>query len=636
MSGICGFYYRQDEPVKSSQLSKMLAQLTHRGPDDSGVWSQDSVGLGHRLLWTTPESVNEQLPRVHPSGQFVITADVRLDNRGELLSALKVKADGAETITDTQLILAAYEQWGERCPEYLLGDFAFAIWDHRDQSLFLARDHFGVKPLYYYLNAQLFAFATEIKALLSLPEIPHQLNEVKVADYLLGAFEDQTITFYQDIWRLAPAHCLKVKAQGHQLHSYWELDPTQELHLDSDEAYAEAFREHFTTAVQCRLRSAFPVGSLLSGGLDSSSITCVARELLSEKRKLPLKTFSAVFDQVTACDERPFIQAVIDQGQIEPHFVPADQISPLTNLKAMFWHQDEAFYAPNLFMHWALYQSAHRQGVRIILDGFDGDTTVSHGFPYLNELARQGRWISLMQEIQGVSRHFNRPLAPLLWQYFWGPGVRPRLPLSAQKLEQRLTQKWQRQKQPTLGIKPDFAKRMRLGERIEQINAQRSTKSDTAREAHYRRLSWGVLPFTLEVADRAAAAHTIEPRFPFFDKRLVEFCLAVPPEQKIRQGWTRLIMRRALNNSLPGQVQWRGGKSDLSPNFHQGLRRRDRPCLDRVLREDTDLIEPYVDIALLQRTYQQFLSDQTLPDCDVLSIWKPVTLALWLKQTGLN
>jgi asparagine synthase (glutamine-hydrolysing) len=559
-----------------------------------------------------------------------------LDNREELLHRFQWTGDSTATITDSQLILAAYEKWGDRCPEYLLGDFAFAIWDEPQQSLFLARDHFGVKPLYYYCDERLFAFATEIKALLTLPDIPRKLNEEQVADYLLSAFEDQSLTFYQNILRLPAAHQLKIDAHGYRLQTYWALDPTRELHLKSDSDYADAFLEHFTSAVNCRLRSALPIGSLLSGGLDSSSITCIARNLLSHRGKAPLKTFSAIFQQVQQCDESNFIEAVIAQGDIEPNYVKADQISPLTNLQQMFWHEDEAFYAPNLFMHWGLYHSAKAQGVRILLDGFDGDTTVSHGIPYMADLAREGQWLRLMREIRGFSHNFERPLGPLLWRYAWGQGVLPHLPATAQRLTRRINRKWKSSSPPTLKLQPEFAKRLNLQERIQKINASRSNDADTARRAHYRRLTWGVLPFTLEVADRAAAAHHIEPRFPFFDKRLVEFCLAIPPEQKIHHGWTRMVMRRAMDQILPPEVQWRAGKSDLSPNFHYGLRVLERDRLAQVLREDTGLIEPYVDVTVLRQTFQRFLADESMPDSNVLSIWKPVLLALWLKQADLN
>src|SRR5262249_21169187 len=180
MSGIFGIHFLNGAPVSDPQLKRMSGLLAHRGPDGEGRWCDHSVGLGHRMLCTTPEAITEQVPLVDRAGSLVITADARLDNRVELISALGVSANSS----DGELILAAYRKWGEACPEHLLGDFAFAIWDARDQSLFCARDHFGVRPFYYYLSQSIFVFATEIKALFSMPEVQRKLNEVRLGDHL--------------------------------------------------------------------------------------------------------------------------------------------------------------------------------------------------------------------------------------------------------------------------------------------------------------------------------------------------------------------------------------------------------------------------------------------------------------------
>lgn len=257
----------------------MAACLAHRGTDGMGLWCEGPVGLGHRMRWTTPESLHETLPFSRPSEKRAITADARLDNRDELSASLNV-SDRA--VSDSTLILLAYDRWGDACPERLLGDFAFVIWDGRREALLCARDPMGVKPLYYHHQPnRLFAFASEIKALLCLAEIPRRLNEQRVADYLVPILEDMEATFFRDIVRLPPGHRLLLDSRGLALQRYWSLDPAREVRLDSDEAYAEAFRTLFTDAVRARLRSAYPVGSLLSGGLDSSSITCAARSLIA-------------------------------------------------------------------------------------------------------------------------------------------------------------------------------------------------------------------------------------------------------------------------------------------------------------------------------------------------------------------
>ena len=643
MSAIAGIYYLDNRTVDSADLANMIDILAHRGPDGSNIWSSGPIGIGHRMLWTTPESLLELLPLVNQTGDLVITADARIDNRDELIAALALNDQTSEKITDSQLILAAYEKWGEHCPEQLLGDFAFAIWNGRQQVLFCARDHFGVKPFYYYFSGRIFVFATEIKALQCLPEVPRWLNEVKVADYLTGVSDDPAITFYQDILRLPPAHTLTVSHAGTQLQSYWCLDPSRELRLSSDEEYASALCQLFTEAVRCRLRSAFPVGSMLSGGLDSSSITCVAQKLLAEKGDTRLHTFSAIFDKVTQCDERSFQNAVLAQGNFVPHRLHADQVSPLTDLDRVFWHEDEAHGAGNLYLNWGLYGPANKQGVRIILDGFDGDTTISHGLGYLVELARAGRWLTLATEVREYSRKMNSPWRAALWSWVWKYGLDPsiskyRVVKHVRRRGQALLRRMLHRPNSSTNrparwatLNPDFVQRIGLEASVQN----RSGPPETERENHYRRLTEAHMPGTLELLDRAAGAFSVELRFPFWDKRLVEFCLSLPPEQKLHRGWSRMVMRRAMDGILPESVQWRGAKSNIAPSFDHGLLAFERERLEKVILEELGAIEEYVNVTTLRQAYHRYVSREAR-EGDVLAIWKAVSLALWLQHTGLK
>ena len=488
MSAIAGLYRTDGRPVRAADLEPMLESLAHRGPDAKGVWNEGSVGLGHRMLRTTPESCHERLPLMNQARDLVITADARIDNRRELVAELGLDGRPDAEISDSGLILSAYEQWGEDSAKRLLGDFAFAIWDGRKQTLFCARDHPGVKPFYYHRSDRVFAFGTEIKALLSLPDVPRRLNQVRVADYLAGMFEDQTITFYRDVLRLPAGHCMTVSPRGVRVRAYYSLDPTREIRLRSDDEYAEAFRERFTEAVRCRLRSAFPVGGLLSGGLDSSSIVGTARRVLREEGTSRLHTFSAIFPDLPEADlrkidERRFMEAVLAPGGLAPHYVRADRLSPLTDLKRVFWHQDEAVVAPNLYMHWALYDAASDQGVRVLLDGIDGDTTVSHGLEYLSELARTGKVRTLAREVIALSRRHNSPPRSVLWQF----GLRPLVPESMRHVWRAVRRRPRPSSTICTAIKPVFAQRVGLAERTQSFQANRYA-SATHRER--RALAW--------------------------------------------------------------------------------------------------------------------------------------------------
>jgi asparagine synthase (glutamine-hydrolysing) len=620
------------------------------------------------MLWTTAESIHEHLPLVSATGDMVLTTDARIDNRDELITALGLFHRPPEAISDSELILAAYMAWGERCPEKLLGDFAFAVWDGRKQALFCARDHFGVKPFYYYASEQAFIFGSEIKALLSLPEVPRRLNETRIADYLANIVADKASTFYQQIMRLPPAHSMMVTREARRQRCYWSLDSTRELRLASDDAYAEAFREIFDQAVRCRLRSAFPVGSMLSGGLDSSSITCVAHELLAQDRKQLLHTFSVIFDDVPESDERPFINAVLSHRRVEPHFVYGDRVGPLSDIERMSWHQEEPLGAPNLFLHWAMWGAARDQGVRVLLDGLVGDTAVSHGEFYLTDLARADRWSLFASETHALAERRSQSPWPYLqnhgliyltslahqmrwltfvravgelpkhfdvshWNLVLNYGLKPLAPNAMRRAWRRLHQRETSPWSVTSTINPDFARRTKIMDRVQAVEQSEARLARSAQGQHYYELTSGLINLAMEIVDRGAAASSVEARYPFLDRRLIEFCLAVPAEQKLQQGWTRMIMRRALAASLPSEIRWRVGKGNLAPNFDHGMLTLGRSLLDEFMTRDVHSIEAYVDPNAVRQSYERYCAHKR--EDDMFSVWLAVTLAMWLRHANL-
>ncbi len=653
MSAITGIYYLDARPVDCADLGRMVDTLAHRGPDRADVWFEESVGLGHRMLWTTPESLLEKLPWVNQTGDFVITADARIDNRDELIAALGLSDRPTEKITDSQLILAAYEKWGNRCPEYLLGDFAFAIWDARQQQLFCARDHIGVKPFYYYQSDRLFAFASEIRALLCLSEVPRQLNETRIADYLVqkngyinSILEDHRMTLYQNLVPLPAAHWMTVNSDKIQIQNYWSLDPERELRLGCNEEYAQAFRELFTKAVKCRLRSAFPVGVMLSGGIDSSSVACTASQVLQEAGASRLATFSAIFPSLPAkelrlVDERHYLKAVLDKGRFEPHYVEADHLSPLRDVDNVYFHEDESVCAPNLYLTRNIYRVANKQNIRVMLDGLDGDTVVSHGTLHLRELAQAGQWLRLAQQM-GVARIYSRSPWSLFWYCLWSYSLRAKLVRGPiRKVWQKINAYSQSQQNVSPIINANFAQRLNLAERIQDLESKASNYQ-TVRGEHYKNLTGGIVQSGLHSVGRTGAAFAIEPRHPFFDKRLVEFCLALPTEQKLSQGWSRIVLRRAMTDILPAAIQWRDSKANLSSSFNRGFLTHERELLERIVFGEPGILADYVDFVSLRETYDRYVKaalrdDYTSPEVnrDACTIWLVVTLAVWLQEVGL-
>jgi len=660
MSGIVGICATDGHSINPTSIKTMLASLAHRGPDGKNAWHESSIALGHLMLRTTPESLFEKLPLTSKTGNFILTADARIDNRDELIITLELPNNPAK-ITDSQLVLAAFEKWREHCPEYLVGAFAFVLWDRQQQALFCARDHLGVKPFYYYQSTQEFLFASEIKALLSLPQVPRQINDTRIADYLSMMMEDKSITTYQDIFRLPPGHCLYISQTATRIWSYWNLQPGPQINLASDDAYAQEFKRIFTEAVRCRLRSALPIGSQLSGGLDSSSVTCTAQQILEQTGQTTLHTISNIFDDVPECDERPFIKAVLQTGHFQSHFVHADRVSPVADLSHIWQFEDEAFVGPNHFLPWQLNRKAQEVGIRVFLDGFDGDTTVCHGVLRLNELASAGEWASFKHEAQALSQHFDCSPQRLLHQYglpvllnltqkfrwiafaravhqihehfqvsrkqiVWQYGLKAFHPKHTYQWWPHFSQT----KCPPL-INRHLAKRIQFEQRLQTLGTETHT-AKTVQEDHWQSLTTGLLTFVLELLDRAAAAFSLEARHPFMDKRLIEFCLGVPADQKLKHGWSRMILRQALVDVLPETIRWRGGKTSMTPNFLHGMLTLDQEIFEDIIRCPPQEIRHYIDLNVLQDAYARITSGAQVRNADILTVWKATVLALWLRN----
>ena len=644
MSGIAGMYNLAGQPVDPLDLGRMTDVMAHRGPDGVNHWRDGSTGLGHLMLHTTPESLHETLPLTDPSGHFTITADARIDNRAELISQLGVNGKPTEEIADSELILAAYKKWGEDCPDKLLGAFAFAIWDERRQQLFCARDHFGVKPFYYcHAPGQLFAFASEIKALLTQLDEPARLREDRLADYLASIFRDNSYTFYENVLRLPPAHALMVETDGATLRGYWTLDPTCTQQMASDAEYAAAFRMHFEEAVRCRMRSQTSVSALLSGGLDSSSIACVAARELAKKEGGPLHTFSAVFDEASACDERPFIEAVLKQGGMVSRYINEDDQRPVAALQDILPAQDEAFFAPGLAGSWGRYRLIGEAGHRVVLNGHGGDETVSHGTGYLRELAWKGRWWTLFREARGVAR--EREISPLWlwWLHARIYGIEPALGrsrwrrvfrrgwfavrrlLAARSSRRAEEPLWRQVMNDALAVRTDVEKR-----HTDQHRAGTSA-THLERERHFRHLTSNLQVHALEVFDAISAASGVEVRYPFWDKRLVEFCLSLPPDQKLRNGLGRAVLRHAMKGVLPESVRLREGKTDFLPHLKRGLV-QDRVLLEKLLFGRQDALQEYIDLKALRDIYNRFAADPHEAESnEVFLIWKVAVLSMWFQ-----
>ncbi|HLK67788.1 MAG TPA: lasso peptide isopeptide bond-forming cyclase [Bryobacteraceae bacterium] len=637
MSGICGVFRRNGQPEGVQLVQSMLDRLSHRGPDGEGVWHDGPVALGHCMLHVTPESLQEHLPSLRD--EIAITSDARIDNREELIAILRTDLRD-QAPSDSDLIAAAYQKWGEECVSRLAGDFAFAIWDTRRQRLFCACDPMGVKSLYYHITHKAIFFASEVKALVHLPEVPRQLNELRVAEYLIMLFEDRTGTFYEGILRLPGGHTMTVTRDKLCVGRYWQLDSSRELRLKSDREYEEAFREKFTQAVRCRTRSAFPIGCALSGGLDSSSVACVARNLRAPGSS-PLSTFSLIFPDLpqedrSKIDERPEMNAVLQSGGFDPHFVRADLLSPMRDVERMHFHLDHANCAPNLYLHWAMYGAAKAKGVRVFLDGFDGDSAVSHGFERLTELASTLRWRTLWRETTLLTANHLAGVHP--WRILRKYCVKPFAPRWVHSARQMLQGRYREAFSQNILISDELKRRTRIEQRAHDLLRDQTAWSlkRSAREYHLSSIGQALYSYTLEIADKATAAFGIEGRYPFFDRRLLEFCLSLPAEQKLAQGWNRWILRRSMAGIIPPEIQWRPRKGNLSPNFHRRLLDFEREKLEQVTLGGAAELAPFVDPGAMKAAYREYQKNYVRSQGESFHLFAAVNLALWLRSAGFG
>lgn len=634
MSGIAGVVDLEKKP-EPAEIERMVEVLLHRGPDDQGIWGGEQAAFACLLLKTTPESLNEKLPFSDLDAQLVITADARLDNRSELLQLLSLDARESAHISDSTIILESYKKWGISCCEHLLGDFAVAIWDIREQKFFAFKDHFGVRPFYYYHSDKYFAFSSEIKALLALPEIPCRVNEERIADFI--AIQDDTCsTFFKNIHILPPAHFLTFGHAGLEKRKYWELVPGPILKLANNDEYTAAFKEVFCKSVGSRLRGVDPIGSYLSGGLDSSSVTATARDMLLRDGREKLHTFSFYFENIKECDERKYIDPIIQQGGVISHYVQADVLpkkEEYDEIQTAFEGADSAF---NTYPPWRVMRTARDNGVKILLSGTDGDTTVSHGTGRLIELARSMQWLKLYRESKGYGGHFKISTSNLFFYYLRNYSflsVFHENTVKIKKIIRRIV--WQLAQKNNNGTRfsflaENFYKEINADKRANSLKKSFNKRKFNEQLWHYKRITSPSLPRILGITNRCSSFFSIEERYPFMDKRLVEFCLSLPATQKLDRGFNRIIMRRAMEASLPSSVCWRGGKADLGPHTNALV---SHLLNIYALQEDgkNQMAYTYLHKERVENTFQSYITN-SLDFAGNEQLCRVVALMTWLQE----
>lgn len=644
MSGIAGIYHSDGRPVDSSLLCRMIDCVPHRGTDGVHVYSRGSVGLAHRQLCSTEESLREVQPASNSARSCWITLDGRIDNREDLIERL----DADDRFTDVDLLLLAYEKWGVDCLVYLLGDFAFALWDSSRQLLFCGRDHYGIRPFYYRHSGPDFFFGSEVRQILQNPDLPIEINEEAVAEWLTTAglhglhYRDMHQSFFRGISELPAAHYLTLDRHRLQVRRYWDLDPKKEIRYRDRQQYLDEFLHIFREAVSCRLRSHGLVGSELSGGFDSSSIVCIAQELMGRKRdgSHRLVAFSMVFDELS-CDERPLIQSVVENSGIEFCPVVADDLCGLLNLPSD-QNNLRSIDRPDQFAleraGEALYQTAHERGIRVMLSGEGAENHVMGSEFVLDFLIGKLEWVELVRRLVAIRKICSSKscLGKLLRYGF--------VPLLPRKLVWPVYMKWfhselERDRFPS-SFSPHLCSLIRTSHSKQESRLKNFPEfSGWARQFEYENLN----PASSLLR---SFSQPIERRFPYHDCRLMEYCLAIPPDVKYdhfaksQKNYVRgrALQRNAFRTLLPEGILQLTNKV----NFNDLYKRRfseAKPVLEALFAPPS---VPEVSAAGfldqtkfwqgLQGVLQGFEKSQRVDPALCLSANRWIQLELWLQS----
>ncbi|NOZ27901.1 MAG: hypothetical protein GXP39_07585 [Chloroflexi bacterium] len=620
MSGICAIVNLDGSPVDPKTLRRMAEAAAHRGPDGIRYWIHGHVGLAHLALHSTPELPREHQTRSNGTRTCWITADARIYNRKELLRSLLGSYVRPEP-TDADLILAAYERWGIDFPRHLLGDFAFALWDQQRQTLVLGRDHLGIRPLVYYQAPQVLVCASEIKQLLQHPDVPNELNEAALGDFLIsGCVSHPEETTYRGIQRLPPAHVLIIRSTSTQHRRYWSLDDVQPIRYEKEESYAEHFRDLLTEAVLRRTRGKSPFGIMMSGGLDSTSIASLAVGDPPGSHGDPgrVEAFSFVFDEIPECDERENIEAIARQYGLRTTYIPADHCWPLGDYPRTLLEFDEPTPAIQYLLWDTALDIVRSRGHRFVLTGYGGDDVCAESpLAYFHHLQLL-RPIRFGVDIWHYWRRYQR-LPPLRLR----AGIFRLLPVP---MRRRIRPNaWDL---PPVWLDPKFERKHGLAKRQKEGLGLHRVKAARAQSLIW--ITGPGLQSWLSFIDQMMSLHSLEARHPFLDKQLVEFAFAIPLEQFLTPtGEKKPLLRQAMQGRLPDQIRTARAKVLADPLVSRGLRERGVETIHQLLRSPELARRGYVNGEKLREQYERFRRGEM---ADSWVIWYALIAEIWLNR----
>ena len=595
----------------------MARELDHRGPDGDGAFTADGVALGFRRLAIIDLSDAGLQPFASDDGQLQLMHNGEIYNYRELRRELEGHGHPFRTATDTEVILRAYEEWGDRCVERFNGMWALALWDGRRRRLFCSRDRFGIKPFYYRWADDRLSFASELKAFRADPEARLTANPRAIRDYVEQGYLDHTDeTFFSGIRRLPPAHNLVVDDTGLRLARYWRLEARDRPQGDA----SEAVRDLFFDSLRLHLRSDVPIGTCLSGGLDSSSIVVGVDHLLQTESDVAApvgdrqRTFTAYFEDV-GFDERPYAEAVVARTRVDPHWVSFTDADLVENVERIVESQDEPFGSTSMVAQWFVMRAAKQAGLTVMLDGQGGDEIFAgyHAYfaSYFADLLGRGRVTELGRELAAY-RALHGASPPKLAEMV----VRPFLPARV---------RWAARGRSRGGTGLLAAELRALGPTPEPNGA---VFPDRLRRTLHLILSHRGLPELLRYEDRNSMAHSLEARVPFLDYRLAELLFSLRGDELIERGRTKAILRRALGDLLPATVRDRVDKLGFVTPEKRFLRGALGDLAADVFASSSFEQRGWVDATAARRRLERHRSGQLEAGFE---LWRALNLELWAR-----
>ena len=622
MSVIAGIVRFDDAPIAPDVLERFAARIGSRGPDGTTVWRDGSAGFVYGRLDVTPESEHEPQPLVDAASGLAAVFDGRLDNRDDLLRALNLDpATGDAAVT-----LHAHRAWGDAAVERLRGDFAFAVWDAARRRLACGRDSSGVRTLLFREGPGWIAFASEIDLLAACIDPMPPPNEGMAGEYLSGIVTSTRETLFQTISRLPAAHAHTASAGGSSVRCYWRPDPLAEIRYARDEEYEEHLAGLMRTVVASRLRTRRPVAVMLSGGLDSSAVTAVATDLC-RGGSVACETVEALSISVPdERDERAFFELVTTRLGLPAHRLIATLPAP-----GQFREEIARDLEVQLFPHAPtvdpLRALVRDHGARVLLTGMGGDDWFGSSHGAYADLLRRGRLGALARR----ARDERRAADFGGWPAIARAAVWPLVPAPLQRLVKRALRKGR----PPAWIEPSFAARISLMDRLAQHEAGIAFPTFEQRDIWHEGAS-GMIAYSFESTARSISRFGVEHWHPYKDRRIVEFGLALPADQRWRGGRHKDLLRRTMAASLPAAVIDRTDNPDADHVFVQAIDAETGPRRFDALETDrrgwTRGSELRAMDARMRRLYQSGISGYASP---AWSLWGVLATNLWLEAANV-